>query len=43
MLHHVVRLAQESLGGIGAAFAEYDADHARVIAAPRWWKWAGAP
>ena len=33
VLHQVVRLAQEVLGGLGAGFAEYSADHGRVIAA----------
>ncbi|MEV6487884.1 HAMP domain-containing sensor histidine kinase [Actinoplanes sp. NPDC051633] len=33
VLHQIVRLAQEVLGGVGAGFAEYDADHGRVIAA----------
>ena len=33
VLHHIVRLAQESLGGTGAGFAEYDAGHGRVISA----------
>jgi len=33
VLHHIVRLAQESLGGAGAGFAEYDAGHGRVISA----------
>ncbi|MFG1607025.1 sensor histidine kinase [Actinoplanes sp. NPDC049265] len=33
VLHQVVRLAEEALGGRGAGFAEYAADHGRVIAA----------
>jgi anti-sigma regulatory factor (Ser/Thr protein kinase) len=33
VLHQIVRLAQDSLGGLGAGFAEYNADHGRVIAA----------
>ncbi|WP_250031787.1 sensor histidine kinase [Paractinoplanes maris] len=33
VLQHVVRLAQETLGGRGAGFAEYAADHGRIIAA----------
>jgi signal transduction histidine kinase len=33
VLHQIVRLAQDSLGGIGAGFAEYSPDHGRVIAA----------
>ncbi|MEV6635226.1 HAMP domain-containing sensor histidine kinase [Actinoplanes sp. NPDC051470] len=33
VLHQIVRLAEEALGGRGAGFAEYAADHGRVIAA----------
>jgi signal transduction histidine kinase len=33
VLHQIVRLAQDVLGGVGAGFAEYNADHGRVIAA----------
>ena len=33
VLHHIVRLAEEVLGGRGAGFAEYCPDHGRVIAA----------
>jgi signal transduction histidine kinase len=33
VLHQIVRLAHEALGGVGASFAEYNADHGRVIAA----------
>ncbi len=33
VLQHIVRLAQESLGGRGAGFAEYAPDHGRIIAA----------
>ncbi|MCM4082982.1 sensor histidine kinase [Paractinoplanes hotanensis] len=33
VLQHVVRLAQETLGGRGAGFAEYASDHGRIIAA----------
>ena len=33
VLHQIVRLAQDVLGGRGAGFAEYSADHGRVIAA----------
>jgi signal transduction histidine kinase len=33
VLHQIVRLAQDSLGGIGAGFAEYRPDHGRMIAA----------
>jgi signal transduction histidine kinase len=33
VLQHVVRLAQETLGGLGAGFAEYAAGHGRVVAA----------
>lgn len=33
VLHQIVRLTQESLGGLGAGFAEYHADHGRIIAA----------
>ncbi|MBM2616969.1 HAMP domain-containing histidine kinase [Actinoplanes sp. LDG1-06] len=33
VLQQIVRLAQETLGGRGAGFAEYSADHGRIIAA----------
>ena len=33
VLHQIVRLAQEVLGGRGAGFAEYSEDHGRIIAA----------
>jgi signal transduction histidine kinase len=33
VLHQVVRLAQEALGGRGAGFAEYAPEHGRIIAA----------
>jgi signal transduction histidine kinase len=33
VLQHVVRLAQETLGGLGAGFAEYAPGHGRVVAA----------
>jgi signal transduction histidine kinase len=33
VLQQIVRLAQEALGGRGAGFAEYGADHGRIIAA----------
>ncbi|MCY1141295.1 HAMP domain-containing sensor histidine kinase [Actinoplanes sp. Pm04-4] len=33
VLQHIVRLAQETLGGRGAGFAEYAPDHGRIIAA----------
>jgi signal transduction histidine kinase len=33
VLHQIVRLAQEVLGGHGAGFAEYSEDHGRIIAA----------
>jgi signal transduction histidine kinase len=33
VLNHVVRLAQDALGGAGAGFAEYSPGHGRIIAA----------
>ena len=33
VLQHIVRLAQDTLGGRGAGFAEYTPDHGRIIAA----------
>jgi len=33
VLQHVVRLAQDTLGGLGAGFAEYAPGHGRVVAA----------
>lgn len=33
VLHQIVRLAEEVLGGRGAGFAEYSEDHGRIIAA----------
>jgi len=33
LLNQVVRLAQDTLGGAGAAFAEYAAGHGRIVAA----------
>lgn len=33
VLQHIVRVAQESLGGRGAGFAEYAPDHGRIVAA----------
>ncbi len=33
VLQQIVRLAQDGLGALGAGFAEYSADHGRVIAA----------
>src|SRR3954453_15130590 len=33
VLNHIVRLAQDALGGRGAGFAEYSPDHGRVVAA----------
>ncbi|MDY7084049.1 MAG: HAMP domain-containing sensor histidine kinase [Actinomycetota bacterium] len=33
VLQQIVRLAQETLGGRGAGFAEYAADHGRIVAA----------
>jgi len=33
VLNHIVRLAQDVLGGLGAGFAEYSPGHGRVIAA----------